>query len=192
MSQFLHLVLHYHIKCFCSVCWDPPRCYWRSCSCSLLHLYLSDWWRQLLLWGWATNNMTNTLPLDCIYHDTILHVDRWPCICGCVCICFAWKEWHSVSRCCTVVMFAAPQWVCIWTWSLLLAVGQPGSGRKTNRENGWPGDRTCLCSSRRSWNLRKWIELRTRQERVEQLSLEQRQSVSQQGLCVYVCVCLCA
>lgn len=32
------------------------------------------------------------------------------------------------------------------------------------------------------------MELRTRQEREEQLSLEQRQSVSQQGLCVHVCV----
>lgn len=98
----------------------------------------------------------------------------------------------TVGCSCIVVMFAAPQWVCIWTWRLLLALGQLGSGRQTNRENGWPGNRTCLCSSRRNWNLRKWMKLRTRQEREVRLSLEQRQSVSQQGLCVNVCVWLCA
>lgn len=167
----------------------------RSCSCSLLHIYLHDWWRQLLLWGCTTNNVTNALNLERIYHDTIPHVDTWPasvsvalCACMYAGACCSWKDLHNVSWSCTVVMFAAPQWVCTWTWRLFLAVGQPASGRQTNRGIGWPGNRTCLCSSSSwSWNLKSWGPKKRRDELP---SLEQRQSLIHQGHYLHMCECV--
>lgn len=47
-----------------------------------------------------------------------------------------------------------------------------GSVWQAYRGIGWAESKTCLCSSARSWNLRKWMELKTRQERGAQLSLE--------------------
>lgn len=142
--------------------------------------------------------MTNTLPLDCIYHDTTPHVDTWPALVS-ETLCASMCEYVHVCVFCleALTLKLHSSNVCRSPVSLYLNMETvTGSGSASL----WQPDK------RRDWlNREQNVSLQQQQEeprseavngaedqreerRGEQPSLEQRHNLSHQGRRACVCV----